>query len=426
MRILHYTLGFQPHRTGGLIKYAEDLIEEELAHGHEVFAFYPGHVSLLSKKVAIKKVSGRSYPCYELLNSLPLALFGGIAEPAPFMEPCDPSTYRDFLKDLEPDMIHIHSLIGLHQEFFQVAKDLGIKMVLTSHDYYGLSPLPHFYFNGVDYSDDNTNLAWNIMSSNALSVKKLRFFQVPFYPTIRKVMKMLGKNPKSRKNLVIREVAETVDYAALRHYYKEMFDLIDGYLFNSHLAQSVYEANGVRPQNSQVISISNRSIQTHKRQLSKREKPVLAYIGPDEEYKGYFDFLDFVAHLDREDYQIETYGHFPNEDCPDYIEQKGYFTKETIDQVYAGIDILIVPSKWKETFGLITMEALSYGVDVFVSENVGSKDLVPSSHVFKDTADLLGKLSDKNRTPKPHLKTMTEHTEEVVAYYQTIMDESKV
>ncbi|MTV69865.1 glycosyl transferase family 1, partial [Streptococcus pneumoniae] len=78
-------------------------------------------------------------------------------------------------------VIHIHSLIGLHKEFIEVAKELGIKTVFTSHDYYGLAPVPHFYFNGVDYSSNNTNLAWNIMSSNALSVKKLRFFQVSFY-----------------------------------------------------------------------------------------------------------------------------------------------------------------------------------------------------------------------------------------------------
>lgn len=40
------------------------------------------------------------------------------------------------------------------------------------------------------------------------------------------------------------------------------------------------------------------------------------------------------------------------------------------------MDVLIVPSIWKETFSLITLEALSYGVPVIVSDNVGAKDLV--------------------------------------------------
>ena len=56
---------------------------------------------------------------------------------------------------------------------------------------------------------------------------------------------------------------------------------------------------------------------------------------------------------------------------------------------------LLFQSKWKETFGLITIEALSYGVNVFVSENVGSKDLLPEIHVFKNQNDLVVKVFKK-------------------------------
>lgn len=419
MKILHYTLGFQPQRTGGLIKYAEDLMLEQMDQGHQVLALYPGNIRLFSKKVGIKKVSSRRFECYELLNSLPLALFGGISEPSAFMTPCNNNVYRAFLEKVQPDIIHIHSLIGLHKEFLEIAKNLNIRVVFTSHDYYGLAPVPHFYFNGVDYSDKNTNLAWNIMSSNALSVKKLRFFQVPFYPTIRKILKLLGKNPKSKKNLVIRDIIEEQDYSRLRHYYKEMFSLIDGYLFNSQLAEKVYGQNGIRPTNSMIASISNSSIKLHQRMNISHEKIRIAYIGPDEEYKGYFDFIDFAGTLDRGSYEVATYGHLPNEESPSFIEQKGYFTKGTIDSVYENIDILIVPSKWKETFGLITVEALSYGVSVFVSENVGSKDLLPESHVFKDKEDLLTKIVN-NELGQILLKTMEEHVEEVVSYYERV------
>lgn len=423
MKILHYTLGFQPQRTGGLIKYAEDLMLEQMDQGHQVLALYPGNIRLFSKKVGIKKVSSRRYECYELLNSLPLALFGGISEPSAFMTPCDNIVYRTFLEKVQPDIIHLHSLIGLHKEFLEVAKSLNIRVVLTSHDYYGLAPVPHFYFNGVDYSDNNTNLAWNIMSSNALSVKKLRFFQVPFYPTIRKILKLLGKNPKSKKNLVIRDDIDEQDYNELRHYYNEMFHLIDGYLFNSSLAKKVYEQNEIKPSNSIVVSISNNSIKYHQRLTTSNNKIRVAYIGPDEEYKGYFDFIDFAGTLDRESYEVATYGHLPNEECPSFIEQKGYFTKEAIDSVYENIDILIVPSKWKETFGLITVEALSYGVNVFVSENVGSKDLLPESHVFKNQNDLVVKVL-KNDIENTKLKTIDEHSIEVIQYYERVINDS--
>ena len=57
MKILHYTLGFQPQRTGGLIKYAEDLMLEQMDQGHQVLALYPGNIRLFSKKVGIKKAA---------------------------------------------------------------------------------------------------------------------------------------------------------------------------------------------------------------------------------------------------------------------------------------------------------------------------------------------------------------------------------
>lgn len=419
MKILHYTLGFQPQRTGGLVKYAEDLMLEQIAQGYQVAALYPGRIKFFSKKIEIIKATSRQFECYELLNSLPMALFGGISNPTAFLAPCDKNVYRTFLEKVQPDIIHIHSFMGLHKEFLEIAKNLNIRVVFTSHDYYGLAPLPNFYFNGLDYSDKNTNLAWNIMSSNALSVKKLRLFQVSFYPTIRKLLKLLGKNPKSKNNLVIREVFEEKDYSELRKYYSEMFHLIDGYLFNSNLAKKVYEQNEIKPTNSIVVSISNSSIKHHQRLTTTNNKIRVAYIGPDEEYKGYFDFIDFAETLDRESYEVATYGHLPNEECPSFIEQKGYFTKKTIDSVYENIDILIVPSKWKETFGLITVEALSYGVNVFVSENVGSKDLLPETHVFKNKEDLLDKIIN-NQLEKVPLKMMEEHSSEVVNYYQSI------
>ncbi|HEU3700130.1 glycosyltransferase family 4 protein [Streptococcus pneumoniae] len=419
MKILHYTLGFQPQRTGGLVKYAEDLMLEQIAQGYQVAALCPGRIKFFSKKIEIIKATSRQFECYELLNSLPIALFGGISDPTAFMTPCDKNVYRTFLEKVQPDIIHIHSFMGLHKEFLEIAKNLNIRVVFTSHDYYGLAPVPHFYFNGVDYSDKNTNLTWNIMSSNALSVKKLRLFQVSFYPTIRKLLKLLGKNPKSKKNLVIRDVIEEQDYSELRYYYNEMFHLIDGYLFNSRLAKKVYEINEIQPVNSVVLSITSSSIKHHQRLTTTNNKIRVSYIGSDEEYKGYFDFIDFAGTLEQESYEVVTYGHLPNEECPSFIEQKGYFTKETIDSVYENIDILIIASKCKETFGLITVEALSYGVNVFVSENVGSKDLLPETHVFKDKEDLLAKIIN-NQLEKVPLKTMEKHVEEVISYYKQV------
>ena len=39
-------------------------------------------------------------------------------------------------------------------------------------------------------------------------------------------------------------------------------------------------------------------------------------------------------------------------------------------------DVIIVPSMCKETFGMVVPEALSYGVPVIITNNVGAKEIL--------------------------------------------------
>ena len=114
-----------------------------------VIALYPGRIKIFSYDLVIESAKSRGFECYELINSLPLALFGGFTEPDEFMKKCDKRVYYNFLKKINPDIIHVHSLMGIHKEFFESAHELGIKIFFTSHDYYGLAPVPNFYFNVV-------------------------------------------------------------------------------------------------------------------------------------------------------------------------------------------------------------------------------------------------------------------------------------
>lgn len=416
MKILHYTIGFAPKRTGGLVGYATDLMQKQVNLGHEVFALYPASQFLFGKKIKVKKAANLGeIKRFKLINSLPLALFGGIASPSDFMQTCDSSRYLEFLKELKPDVIHIHSLIGLHKEFLEVAKELNIKTVFTTHDYYGLAPLPSFYYNGKSFDESNDNLAWNIMSADALSTKKLRAFQLSFYPTIRKWMKKMNRNPKHRPYQELSSIEESVDYSELRDYYTDMFSLIDTFHFNSSLARSIFEKNLPFKLNGKVISITNKTIKRHNIEKKTKNKKVVAFIGPDEEYKGYFDFLNYVSTIDLNKFEVVTYGHVPNQFAPKYIKQKGRFLQSELDAVYKNIDILIVPSKWKESFGLVVLEALSYGVTVYASKNTGAKDLLEDNNIFDDLSILD---INEERNCSSIIKTINEHAVELDSIYE--------
>ncbi len=47
-----------------------------------------------------------------------------------------------------------------------------------------------------------------------------------------------------------------------------------------------------------------------------------------------------------------------------------------MEKIFDETDVLVAPSIWYETFGFTVLEALSYGVPVIISGNVGAKDIL--------------------------------------------------
>lgn len=147
MRILHYTLGFSSYRSGGLVKYANDLMQAQMKLGHLVVALYPGGTSLLEKSCHVhwdKTYDGiRSF---EMTNPLPVPLMYGVkdTESATNSQNLDSYSFEYLLDDVKPEVFHVHTLMGLPLEYLQIVHDLGIRIVYTSHDYFGLCPKVNF------------------------------------------------------------------------------------------------------------------------------------------------------------------------------------------------------------------------------------------------------------------------------------------
>ena len=54
MTILHYTIGLAPQRSGGLTKYATDLMQEQQVE-NQVFLLYPSGYRWWSNKIYLRK-----------------------------------------------------------------------------------------------------------------------------------------------------------------------------------------------------------------------------------------------------------------------------------------------------------------------------------------------------------------------------------
>lgn len=219
-------------------------------------------------------------------------------------------------------------------------------------------------------------------------------------------------------------------YESLMKYYRECFSLVDCFHFNSEVSKSVYTSH-IPNINGIVIPITHCGIKDNRRKKTyNSEKLRMGFIGSDEPFKGLPLLIEALEEIGMEDkWKLSVWGGKVGKHSSLPIQYKGKYSAQTIENVYEAMDVLIVPSVWKETFSLVTLEALSYGVPVIVSDNVGAQDIVKQYderfvyHERKDLEIILKAiiedksiLRDFNRQicELPWSHDMLSHAEEIV------------
>ena len=148
MNILIYSIGIYPDRSGGLVRYSTDLALQ-LSKQNKVFYLMPGKLGFIDRTVRIKKTkSENELNVFVVNNAHPIPIYAGVKDVALYTKSTDQSIYETFLKDHGIEIIHLHSLMGLHVEFLRAAKSLGIPVVMTTHDFFGLCPVVTLCKNG--------------------------------------------------------------------------------------------------------------------------------------------------------------------------------------------------------------------------------------------------------------------------------------
>ncbi|WP_270274760.1 glycosyltransferase [Enterococcus casseliflavus] len=421
-------------RSGGLTKYVVDLVNEQ-KKTNDVVLLYPGNFRILSKEIKIiHRKSDNNCDFFELYNSLPLAFSGGIKNPTAFMKHVEKKIYSKFLREINPDIIHIHTLMGIHKEFFVAAKELGIKIVFTSHDYFGLSPVPNFYneIGNYDFSNKNSEIEWIKASQNANSACVLRVYQMSFYPFIKKLKKYLVRNTNNNNNVETEQKEISLGLrkkvVSLMLFYQEVLSMVDMFHFNSTISRDVYLANLSSEINYKILPISNSDIVINDFQSNKnKEIKKIGYIGQYTVAKGVYKLIEDLWEISKStdlEFTLHLFG-----DSKDIIykndlkvKNHGKFKKEEIAKVYKEFDVIIVPSLWKETFSLVVAEAISFNKRILVSSNVGAKDLLCSNQIYDhdDFQSFKNKLLNLSQEEN-HVYLFKDHVNEIYSLYNDIL-----
>lgn len=415
LKILHYLPGLPPVRGGGMIKYALDLIESEHELGHEVYLLVPGRFSCFHKDTSkIVKTKWKNHICYSIINPLPVSEGRKVSDIKSLYQEGNTEIYTYFLRKTNPDVIHLHSLMGLHLSFMKAAHEMHIPIVHTTHDYYGLCPNVILLNDGKQCIKTDGSQCDACMSGN-LTAKKVIWEQSGIYRFLKsnRLVNWLEYSQKFvpvkiavrsclKKNKMEQEISHCLAevnhnhaqaYQNLQNYYREMFEYVTKFHYNSVQSKEIFEQY-LGNISGEVVQISNRTIADHRKKRVYDKTLRIGFIGRGT-YKGFDILKEALQNMYIQDMKdIECHVYFnPKEKLPKFIIGHEPFDEKDTEKIYNSIDILVLPSICKETFGMVILEALGYGVPVIISENVGAKELLTEHEnmgiVIEPTVDAL-------------------------------------
>ena len=396
MKILHVSQGLPPFRVGGLTRYCTDLMAEQKRQGHEVALLYPGRFSVGKTRIISKQENGIAL--YELINPLPLALVFGISSPSRYIRKCNSNCFKTFLKENSFDVIHVHCTMGIYLEFFQEAKQKNIPIVYTTHDYYLLCPKCNLVTNKMELCEEpsaekcklcnqgyglSKRMEW-IMQSHIY--QKMKY--TSFFKKVRTVAKReMYKN--TDRNII--ETETIANFNLLLEYNLKVLNCMTIIHANSFVAQDVYK-KFVPNLDYRVLTITHSNL-PHYRKREPHDNCQIGYIGGTNPIKGYSVLKKALEKLDRDGYkrwELHLYGGDYEKNPDSRIHCHGIFEEKDCEKIYSKLDVVVVPSICKETFGYTILEALCAGTQVIASDLLGASMLVSSEMIY-DGRDISGK-----------------------------------
>jgi glycosyltransferase involved in cell wall biosynthesis len=402
MRILQVGWGFIPFRGGGLIEYAEDLMEIQVENGDEVFYFCTGRTNLSLKPVLKQWKDKRGFEIFELQN--PPVISGlDLGTTTPLLDISEPLTeavFLDVVKKVRPQIIHFQELTGLPSSIIDRVKSMNIKTVFTVHDYYTLCPTLKLVKSDytpcritgtelaiecakccIDAPANNTNYKVNHAIHYFLQDK-------PYKAPVSAVMEFARKFrrlfvPKAEENAVNTNNASP-DYYQRRVENLKNLPKFDQLIAVSHKVAQVLSYY-IELDNIVVVHgrLKHIELMTAKRIQIKRPgkirfglinvfsnilkgKTLVIELFEKILAGNYADKVEFIVFgwlSDKNKKQLKKYP---------FVKLQGLYKADNLDRILdeSELHVGIVPSVWEEAYGFVGVEFIAKGIPV-IGNNIG-------------------------------------------------------
>ncbi|MFZ5763492.1 MAG: glycosyltransferase [Thermodesulfobacteriota bacterium] len=435
-KILSVGFGITPFVSGGAVLYQESIAKACLAKGFEIICFYAApRYRLLPKPTPFTQEWEREGIRYvELIN--PPHHFGHRNDPR--RECHDPAieTITEKILDRErPDLVHIHELQLHTASVISAATKRGIPTIKTIHNYYDLCSQRDLMFLEATPCEDFENGVRCVTCLEGLQRNRLHLFypvRLPLRGTFNSLAETLYRRfPKHYA---------AQDYHQRRRYFVEQLNKLSCIHCSSRGSAAVLEKYGVRPDRITILPISTVNLQQISPKPLRNEKlPVIfGFMGGPHLHKGYDILIKAFAQLDQQKAKLLIWNTDKREAVPHSglnIEFRGRYRPTDINQVFAEVDVGLIPSIWQEVFGLTGIEFLAAKIPV-IGSNIGgipqwlthgrdgflvapedAAHLAEAMDRFVQQPALVAKFQQQLRHPP----SFDEHVERLLQIYQALL-----
>lgn len=335
MRVAQVSAHFPPNFVSGGTLVPQRIARAVAEAGHESYV-YAGYLDV--ELPVLKAWSDRDGEV--VIRWIVTTPWTGWADPRNTDNPAVDADFRQWLGDVRPDVVHLHSLQTFGGSLVRAAKDSGAKVVVTMHDF------------------------WWFCARQFLADQALR-------PCALVVSCGDCKCQVDHEWLAKRNAALAPHLAAA--------DLI---LAPSASAARVFAANGVpaeklRVDENGLSATSPRS--AHRSGSSGDGSLRLMYAGGPDPLKG-SDVIQSAARrlADLPGWSLDLYGIAGSGTAglPPQVRLRSPFVPEALEEVLAEHDVLVLPSIARESHSILTREALSAGLAVVCSDAPGPEEAV--------------------------------------------------
>jgi glycosyltransferase involved in cell wall biosynthesis len=413
VRILHVAWGFRPWRVGGLIAYAEDLAQAQAASGHDVHFLCSGRHYPRVRPAREHTWRRGGVTIHELLN-VPVVpgLEAGTLHPLRELdEPAAETAWDQALDRVRPDVVHVHELLGLPSAVLLRARERGVPVVMSLHDYGTLCPkLNLFDVDGRRCLRDDVGAQCARCSAGAPADDRHLVRMTAVYHALRAAT-LLGPLQEPLKRAWRRLLAIRAERAAAappspppaapllpgpgaagyqrrRDVNVERLSGVDRLLAVSTRVAEIYARLGVDAERIRVLPITHAGLP---HVVPARERPVgspLAFSAVNalmsrdkgaELLAAALDELEARGYGGR--FRLDVWGFA----APAYaaaferragVTLHGPFGPGDLPRIHDAADVALLPSECEETFGFVALEYLAAGVPVLANALGGVTDHV--------------------------------------------------